>query len=154
MRIICLFIFLLLIANNVNADQSDEKLDDLFNILKKSSNLNEINDITLKIWDIWLETNDPLIEKDFQKAIKYMNNGQLYLSINYLTSIIKRKPNFAEAWNKRATIYFILGDYNSSMKDINETLKLEPRHFGAMDGMSLIFINKYVFFFVNIFYFL
>ena len=58
-----------------------------------------------------------------------------------LDEIIKRAPGFAEGWNKRATVYYILGQFDKSMIDINKTLLLEPRHFGAMDGMGLIFIQ-------------
>ena len=59
----------------------------------------------------------------------------------FFTKVIEKNSNFAEAWNKRATVYYMLGDFGLSMIDINKTLKLEPRHFGAMDGLSLIFIH-------------
>ena len=55
--------------------------------------------------------------------------------------VIISKPNFAEAWNKRATAHFMMGNFDLSMQDISQTLQLEPRHFGALDGMSLIFIH-------------
>ena len=69
-------------------------------------------------------------KKDFSSALDFINRA------------IKINPNFAEAWNKRATAYYMLGEYDKSMTDINITLKLEPRHFGAMDGMILIFLQK------------
>ena len=56
--------------------------------------------------------------------------------------LIEEDPNFAEAWNKRATVYFMMGDFDKSMQDIIKTLELEPRHFGALDGMGLIFIHQ------------
>ena len=71
-----------------------------------------------------------------------MNMGNIEKSVYYFSKVIKDNPNFAEAWNKRATAYFMLGYYDKSMNDINETLKLEPRHFGAMDGMALIFLEQ------------
>ena len=71
-----------------------------------------------------------------------MHNGNIETSINYFTKVIEANPNFAEAWNKRATAYYLLGNFDKSMLDINETLKLEPRHFGAMDGMALIFLHQ------------
>ena len=55
--------------------------------------------------------------------------------------VIISQPNFAEAWNKRATAHFMMGNFDLSMQDISQTLQLEPRHFGALDGMSLIFID-------------
>ena len=84
-----------------------------------------------KIWDIWLETNDIEIEKDFNRGVESLHIGDYNMAIYFLTRVIKKNPNFSEAWNKRATVYF----------DINKTLKLEPRHFGAMDGMGLIFMH-------------
>ena len=63
------------------------------------------------------------------------------MSIAFFTKVIEKKPNFAEGWNKRATAYFMIGEFDKSMFDINQTLKLEPRHFGALDGMALIFMH-------------
>ena len=71
-----------------------------------------------------------------------MHNGNLKESIKFFSKVIEKNPNFAEAWNKRATVFYMLGEYDKSMTDINTTLKLEPRHFGAMDGMILIFLQK------------
>ena len=70
-----------------------------------------------------------------------MQEGQLKASIKMFTKVIRKNPIFAEAWNKRATAYYLLGDFDSSILDINETLKLEHRHFGALDGLGLIFIH-------------
>ena len=60
----------------------------------------------------------------------------------YNNNLINEDPDFAEAWNKRATVYFMMGDFDKSMQDIIKTLELEPRHFGALDGMGLIFIHQ------------
>ena len=59
----------------------------------------------------------------------------------HFDKVIMKNPNFAEAWNKRATAHFMMGNFDLSMQDISQTLQLEPRHFGALDGMSLIFIH-------------
>ena len=88
-----------------------------------------------------METNDPLIDEDFNQGLKKMLSGNLKSSITFFTQVIQKNPNFAEGWNKRATAYYLLGDFDKSMIDINETLKLEPRHFGAMDGLASILIN-------------
>ena len=70
-----------------------------------------------------------------------MNLGYLARAIDYFNKVIISKPNFAEAWNKRATAHFMMGNFDLSMQDISKTLQLEPRHFGALDGMGLIFIH-------------
>ena len=135
-----IFIFLLF-SFAVHADQSDKRLDELFRVLAHSQDEFAINKTISSIWNIWLETNDLLIENDFNQGLKLMQDGQLQASIEMFTKVIEKKPFFAEAWNKRATVYYLLGDFDSSVLDINETLKREPRHFGAMDGLGLIFIH-------------
>ena len=101
----------------------------------------EINTLTHDIWKIWDETNDPKIEADYHKGLEAMRMGDFVMSIDFFTRVIEKNPDFAEGWNKRATVYYILGQFDKSMIDINKTLLLEPRHFGAMDGMGLIFFN-------------
>ena len=97
--------------------------------------------MTSRIWDIWHETNDPSIEADFYRGLESMRTGDLLMAVAFFTRVIDKNTNFAEGWNKRATVYYMLGKFDASMMDIHETLKLEPRHFGAMDGMGLIFIH-------------
>ncbi len=123
------------------ADQNDKRLDGLFHLLANSDDIGEINKATSNIWKIWLEINDPLVESDFKRGLSSMKNGRLKESIEIFSIVIKNKPNFAEAWNKRATAYYLIGDFDSSVIDIKQTLKLESRHFGALDGLGLIFIH-------------
>ena len=141
MKYLKFILIFFLFSLSVHADQNDKRLNKLFRVLAQSQNNVEINKIISDIWDIWLETNDIFIENDFKKGLVLMQNGKLEASINMFTKVIEKKPIFAEAWNKRATVYYLLGDFNSSVFDINETLKREPRHFGAMDGLGLIFIH-------------
>ena len=134
-------IVFLLFAFSIKADQNDARLENLFDILSKTESNIQINEVTSSIWDIWHETNDPSIEEDFYRGLESMRTGDLIMSVAFFTRVIDKNPNFAEGWNKRATVYYMLGKFDASMMDIHETLKLEPRHFGAMDGMGLIFIH-------------
>ena len=134
-------IVFLLFAFSIKADQNDARLENLFDILSKTESDIQINEVTSNIWDIWHETNDPSIEADFYRGLESMRTGDLIMSVAFFTRVIDKNPNFAEGWNKRATVYYMLGKFDASMMDIHETLKLEPRHFGAMDGMGLIFIH-------------
>ena len=137
-RTLIVFLFF---AYSLKADQNDTRLEYLFEILSETENNIQINEVTSRIWDIWHETNDPLIEADFYRGLESMRTGDLIMSVAFFTRVIDKNPNFAEGWNKRATVYYMLGKFDASMMDIHETLKLEPRHFGAMDGMGLIFIH-------------
>ena len=141
MKYINLILIFLFLAFPVKSDQSDTRLPNLFQELYDSTNDSQINQITRKIWNIWHETNDIKIEADFYRGMESLRTRDFIMSIAFFTRVIEEKPNFAEAWNKRATVYYMMGDFDKSMHDINETLKLEPRHFGAMDGMGLIFIH-------------
>ncbi len=134
-------IVFLLFASSLKADQNDARLEDLFEILSTTESDVQINEVTSSIWDIWYETNDPSIEADFYRGLESMSTGDLLMAVAFFTRVIEKNPNFAEGWNKRATVYYMLGKFDASMMDIHETLKLEPRHFGAMDGMGLIFIH-------------
>ena len=137
-RTLIVFLFF---ASSLKADQNDARLEDLFEILSTTASDIQINEVTSSIWDIWHETNDPLIEADFYRGLESMRTGDLIMAVAFFTRVIDKNPNFAEGWNKRATVYYILEKFDASMMDIHETLKLEPRHFGAMDGMGLIFIH-------------
>ena len=137
-NLISVFLFL---AFPVKSGQFDTRLPNLFQELYDSTNDSQINQIASKIWNIWHETNDIKIEADFYRGMESLRTHDLIMSIAFFTQVIEKKSNFAEAWNKRATVYYMMGDFDKSMHDINETLKLEPRHFGAMDGMGSIFIH-------------
>ena len=141
MKLINIFILIFLISLPVKSDQYDSRLPSLFDQLYLSKGVEEINGITRQIWDIWHETNDINIEADFYRGMESMRIHDLIMSIAFFTRVIEKKPDFAEGWNKRATAYFMLGEFDKSMLDINQTLNLEPRHFGALDGMGLIFIH-------------
>ena len=138
-RVISIIIFLFLSITSVKADQNDPRLNNLFKKLNKTENQQEISDIIKDIWDIWYEVDDPKVIEYFEKGIQAMRIRNYPLAVRFFNDLIKEEPNFAEAWNKRATVYFMMGDFDKSMQDIIKTLELEPRHFGALD-LSLIHI--------------
>lgn len=141
MKFINIIIIFSILSFPLMSDQFDSRLPTLFDKLYLSQNNQEINNITKKIWDIWHETNDIKIEADFYRGMESMRTNDLIMSVAFFSQVIKKKPDFAEGWNKRATAYFMMGEFDKSMLDINQTLKLEPRHFGALDGMALIFMH-------------
>ena len=141
-RLVIIITLLFLFITSVKADQNDPRLNNLFKKLNKTENQQEISDIIKDIWDIWYEVDDPKVIEYFEKGIQAMRIRNYPLAVRFFNNLIEEDPNFAEAWNKRATVYFMMGDFDKSMQDIIKTLELEPRHFGALDGMGLIFIHQ------------
>ena len=140
-KIIFTLLLFLTISSSLYADQNDKRLNYLFDKLVVAEEEKEINKITNQIWKIWHEIDDPKMTREFETGVQMMNLGYFKRSIDYFDKVINKNPNFAEAWNKRATAHFMMGNFDLSMQDISKTLQLEPRHFGALDGMSLIFIH-------------
>ena len=146
MRVICKILIVsisLLFASKIAlADQNDPRLNNLFKKLNETENQDEIRDLISDIWNIWYEVDDPKVIEYFEKGIQAMNLRNYPLAIRFFNNLIEEDPNFAEGWNKRATVHFMMGNFDQSMQDIIKTLELEPRHFGALDGMGLIFIHQ------------
>ena len=91
------------------------------------------------IWRIWARSGNQEADRLYQTGIEQMNAGDLKQAIVTFTRIIEIKPDFAEAWNKRATLYFLVGDLRKSLADCDEVMKRNPYHFGALAGYALIY---------------
>ena len=120
----------------------DVKLNLLFEELKKSNNDSVTLEIEMKIWNIW--STHPTQEKLTQllsKGSSLMSTGELETAYKIFSTIIESTPDWAEGWNKRATVLYLMGRYQESLKDIDEVLKRESRHFGALSGQGLVHIK-------------
>ena len=135
-----LIIFIILFSNFAQADQKDERLIELFDKLFLSTNNMEASKLLFNIWDIWSIADNQETQIIFDEANQFMDVGELDNAIELFTKVIKQSPEFAEGWNKRATVYFLKGELNKSISDIEKTLNLEPRHFGALDGLAEIYL--------------
>ena len=125
-----------------HADQNDKELDALFdNLLSSSTTPTQARVITSEIWRQWLRTDNQEAQKLMSLGIDMMNQYALDEAIKVFSAIIEMEPGFAEAWNKRATVYYMMGQYDLSTADVAETLRLEPRHFGALSGQGLIYLK-------------
>ena len=121
------------------ADQTDPRLPELFESLKSATDAKTAQDTASDIWRIWLEKpDDKQIAELLRQGIEQMNAGHLRKAEKLFTSVINAAPNFAEAWNKRATVYFLMGAYDLSKQDIAQTIAREPQHFGAWSGLGLV----------------
>src|SRR5260221_162816 len=86
------------------------------------------------IWQVWSRSGDAGIDRLFRRGMQQMNNGVLDAAIETFSEIVRKKPDFAEGWNKRATVYFLAGDFDKSLEDCAEVLKRNPHHFGVLAG--------------------
>ncbi len=82
-------------------------------------------------------TGDPRLDQLMESSSDSMERGDYPAALIDIDRILKAKPDFAEGWNKRATVYFLMGDYQKAIADIDRTLELEPRHFGALSGLGM-----------------
>jgi tetratricopeptide (TPR) repeat protein len=93
------------------------------------------------IWQTWSRSGDAKVDALFKVGVEQMNQGRTEAAIDTFTEIIRRKPDFAEGWNKRATIYFLVGDYDKSLADCDEVIKRNPQHWGALSGYGQIYVQ-------------
>ncbi len=133
--------FLLAGAGTAAADQKDARLPPLFEQLKAAPDPAAALEIEAKIWNIWLEANDPAIDQLMTQGNAAMDTDKFGTALEKFNAIIAQKPDFAEGWNKRATVYYLMGNYQQSLADIDRTLELEPRHIGAISGLGLVNIK-------------
>lgn len=115
-----------------------EQLDRLFARLIKTVDASEAQRTEQSIWSLWMTSESPTADALLAQAMKASANNETAAAIAILDNVIEVHPDYAEAWNKRATVYFLIGRYNDSLKDIERTLELEPRHFGALSGRGMI----------------
>lgn len=143
MKKIIIIAFLLSTINfNTYSDQFDLRLKTLFDDLTLIENELNAGPTINQIWSIWSETGNFEAQQKFNLGNQYMAKRQYLKSIDMFSEALDVDPNFAEAWNKRATLHYIIGDYEKSVSDISKTLELEPRHFGALDGLAEIYISQ------------
>ena len=140
-EIFIVFIFIFLGLSEVFADERRKLLDKLFNELK-------INNPALtfeaeqKIWEIW-STHPKKNELTLMlsEGSTLVKDDKLNEAVNIFTKVIELDPSWAEAWNKRATVLYLLGEFQKSQNDIDKVLELEKRHFGALAGQGLVNIK-------------
>jgi tetratricopeptide (TPR) repeat protein len=119
-----------------------QRLDGLFALLKTAKDQDEGDAIVADIWKLWLQSGSPDLDARMQEASKLMAYGLHPLALGMLDEIVAGAPQWAEGWNKRATVLFLMGEHDRSLADIERVLALEPRHFGALAGIGLIRADK------------
>lgn len=121
-----------------HGDQTDQRLGVLFETLKTSRDAEVLAETESAIWDIWYDSGDHQVDRLMSRAGEFVNLGQLAAAESVYSQVIETLPDFSEGWNRRATVRYYQGDFDGSLADIEQTLRLEPRHFGAIWGLGMI----------------
>jgi tetratricopeptide (TPR) repeat protein len=91
------------------------------------------------LWEVWSRSGDKEIDRLFAAGVQEMSEGRWDDAVSTFTKVIARKPEFAEGWNKRATVYYLMGEYQKSLADCDEVMKRNPFHYGALSGYGMIY---------------
>jgi tetratricopeptide (TPR) repeat protein len=126
-----------LVNASASADQRDPTLPTLFRFLKSATHSGQAGLVEDKIWQIWSATGDPKLDRLMVASSEAMERADYAAALRDIDAILTVRPDFAEGWNKRATVHYLTGDYRQAIEDINRTLELEPRHFGALSGLGM-----------------
>jgi tetratricopeptide (TPR) repeat protein len=116
----------------------DALLDSLFERLAAAPDESTARLLEEAVWQIWLRSGSDTVDVLMQQSIKAMGENEPAKALDILDAVVALAPDYAEGWNKRATVLFVLDRHGESMRDIARVLELEPRHFGALSGIGLI----------------
>lgn len=123
------------------SEEREERLDQLFAILKDAKNEQLSQKAVQEIEAIWSKSGSDTIDLLVQWAGDAANEKKYGKALDLLDNVVRLKPDYAEGWNKRATVHFLNEDYGPSIADVERTLELEPRHFGAMAGLGIMLLD-------------
>ena len=124
------------------ARQDDPRLDELFAALSTTSDPARAQATVTRIWEVWYESGDERIDRFLSTGRSAMVGGDFPKALASFDQAIAMDPEYAEAWNHRATLYYLIGNLEASAHDAERTIELEPRHFGALSGLGLIDIRS------------
>jgi tetratricopeptide (TPR) repeat protein len=127
-------------ASPARADQNDGRLKGLFVQLLEAPGPGEAQILEGLIWSIWVQSDDGAVRALMQSGVDALSRGDYPHALGKFEQMVVVAPDFAEGWNKRATVHYLLGNYAQSLADIARTLELEPRHFGALSGRGLVYM--------------
>ncbi len=133
---------MLTVANRAPAARLSRQLEPLFRIIAVASSPDEAARVEEQIWSLWLEHPVDDARLRLERAIQSINDREFEAAAAQLDEIVERYPDYAEAWNKRATLRFLQQRDGESLRDIERTLELEPRHFGAICGLAQICLRR------------
>ncbi|AMS40399.1 hypothetical protein N7E70_006690 [Aminobacter sp. NyZ550] len=118
--------------------KADTQLDSLFSDLKRERNEKAAERLANRIWEAWYRSGSASVDLMMLWAQQALEAKKFDVALDFLDQVVTLQPQYAEGWNRRATVHFMMGNFRKSMTDIERTLELEPRHFGALSGMAQI----------------
>ena len=137
-KLLSILVLSLLFFSNVNSEEKDLELNKLFSQLK-NNNASMAFDVEMEIWSIWsTHPSQENLTQLLARGSNLMTQQKFNKAYETFSKVISLDPNWAEGWNKRATVLYMLGRYQESQEDIDEVLRLEKRHFGALSGQGLV----------------
>jgi len=113
-------------------------LDFLFGALKAAPDEASAKHVEARIWALWMQTPSDTAALLMVRAKAAMDAQKMDVALKLLDAVVKLRPDYVEAWNRRATVYYLQNDYTHSLEDIEQVLVREPRHFGALAGLGMI----------------
>ena len=136
-----LIIILFFSTTTLSANERNAELDKLFLELKKN-NPSLSSKVAQQIWMLWsTHPSDQKLTSILDEGSRLIQDQQLNRAIDVFTEAIELDPSWAEAWNKRATVFYMVGEFQKSQDDIDKVLELEKRHFGALSGQGMVNIK-------------
>jgi tetratricopeptide (TPR) repeat protein len=123
------------------AETHEQRLARLFSELKRERNEQAATHISQRIWQEWSQSGSASIDLMMQWSQKAIEMKKFDVALDFLDQVVTLEPTYAEGWNRRATVHYMMKNYGKSMADIDRTLQLEPRHFGALSGLAQIMLD-------------
>jgi tetratricopeptide (TPR) repeat protein len=128
-------------SKNTLAETHEQRLDRLFTELKRERNEQVATHISQRIWQEWSQSGSASVDLMMQWTQKAIESKKFDIALDFLDQVVILEPTYAEGWNRRATVHYMMKNYGKSMADIDRTLQLEPRHFGALSGLAQIMLD-------------
>ena len=132
------YLFLLATFLFISFPSHSSDLDDLFDQLRSHTNPHAASRVSDSIWQEWRRSDNPTITLLSQWASDAISDREYSAALDILDQVVILAPSFSEGWNQRATVHYLNGDYGKSIADIERTLSLESRHYGALSGLASI----------------
>jgi tetratricopeptide (TPR) repeat protein len=122
--------------------RAEAVLDQLFAALRTAEDPMTARELDQAIWAVWTNPSDPTLHGRMREALLARGTGNIAEAMRLLDKLVADYPDYAEGWNQRATIHYMMGNFDLSIADCARVLELEPRHFGALSGRALMYLQQ------------